>query len=185
MHWGLLVAALFLLHQTGLLRQGQVLIQGLVLKSGLKDAGKSGFGDFGDTEPGFLLEDASGRQVRFGDFAGKTVFVNFWASWCPPCLAEMPSIEALHNRLKTDNNVVFLMVSLDRDREKAKNLMKKKNYALPLYFPATPLPQGFETGSIPATFVVDRQGKVVYRKEGIANYASESFAQALIKGPET
>src|SRR5688572_23258507 len=59
----------------------------------------------------FSFVDENGRTVSISDLQGKVVFINFWASWCPPCRAEMPSINAMYNKLKDDDRFVFLFVN--------------------------------------------------------------------------
>src|SRR5690606_37333775 len=64
-----------------------------------------------------VLFDEDGKQINLSDFGGKTVFFNVWATWCPPCKAEMPSIQNLYEEVK-DENIQFVMLSTDRDFEK-------------------------------------------------------------------
>ncbi len=116
---------------------------------------------------GTELVNEEGKAVRFEDFRGKVVFVNNWASWCPPCIAEMPSIQNLKKTLDTEN-FVFVMVSFDENPTKALNFMKKKGYDFEVYFPGEDYP--FFTSSIPTTYVLDADGKVVIEHTGMASY---------------
>jgi len=122
------------------------------------------------------LVDAENNAADFSDFKGKVVFVNNWASWCPPCIAEMPSIQELKNKLKGEN-IVFVMVSFDDSPEKAKSFMKKKGYDFDVYFPGENYP--YATGSIPATFILDSSGKPVSQHVGMADYSSDELAGQL------
>jgi thiol-disulfide isomerase/thioredoxin len=72
--------------------------------------------------PAFKLQDAKGNVVDMNSFAGKKVFVNLWASWCPPCRREMPSIAKLYQSVDNEK-AVFIMLALDDDFEKSKKYM--------------------------------------------------------------
>jgi thiol-disulfide isomerase/thioredoxin len=117
--------------------------------------------------PDSELVGANNTPVNFSQFRGKIVLVNNWASWCPPCIAEMPSIQSLKNNLK-DEKIVFVMVSYDDTPEKAMRFIQKKNYDFEIYFPGKKYP--FHTESIPATFVLDQHGKVIAVHNGMANF---------------
>ena len=102
--------------------------------------------------PSFAMIDAQGNTVQLESFKGRKVFVNLWATWCPPCRAEMPSIEELYS--KTDKEkAVFIMLSLDDNFDKAKNYAVKQNMQAPIYYPAQNLPELLNTESIPATYI--------------------------------
>lgn len=122
------------------------------------------------------LVDASNKPVDFSAFKGKVVFVNNWASWCPPCIAEMPSIAALKNKLKGED-VVFVMVSFDEDPEKSKAFVRKRNFDFDIYFPGDRYP--YPTSSIPATFILDKSGAVISEHVGMADYSSDELAAQL------
>ncbi|HNV29472.1 MAG TPA: TlpA disulfide reductase family protein [Cyclobacteriaceae bacterium] len=127
--------------------------------------------DKSNVPQGFTSElvDANNAPVSLAQFKGKVVFINNWASWCPPCIAEMPSIHNLKNQLKTEN-IVFVMVSYDDAPKKALRFMQKKNFEFEVYFPGKKYP--FHTESIPATFVLDKNGVVVASHSGMANFDS-------------
>lgn len=127
---------------------------------------------------GAQLLDISNKALDFSAFKGKVVFVNNWASWCPPCIAEMPSIQALKNKLKGEH-VAFVMVSFDHDPEKAKSFIQKRNFDFDIYFPGEDYP--YPTASIPATFILDKSGEVVSQHVGLADYSSDELTDQLKK----
>ena len=67
----------------------------------------------------FSFQDENGNIISTNDLKGKVVFINFWATWCPPCRAEMPSLNEMYNKLKDDNRYVFLFINEDEDPSKA------------------------------------------------------------------
>lgn len=154
-------------------------IQRGVLATGLLEAEGSADSEEEITELNFQLYDTEGNIIHGEDLMGKTVFVNFWATWCPPCVAEMPGIHKLYKQLEKEKDVVFLMISVDEETEKARQFIQRKSFEFPLYFPATAFPEGFNHQSIPATFVVSPEGKIVYQREGMASYGNKEFADFM------
>ncbi|WP_225870983.1 TlpA family protein disulfide reductase [Pedobacter frigiditerrae] len=126
------------------------------------------------------FKNAKGKVVNLNELKGKVVFINFWATWCPPCLAEMPSINKLHQQLKNDTDVVFLMIDADSDFPKAQAYMDKRNYQMPVYTFASDLPKELFKGSLPTTIVFDKKGRISFNEVGAANYSNPKFI-AFIK----
>jgi thiol-disulfide isomerase/thioredoxin len=108
------------------------------------------------------------------------IFLNLWASWCPPCIAEMPGIQKLYRETDT-SRVAFVMLSLDENPAKARRLMKRKGFTFPAYLPGSTVPAVYATRSIPTTFVISRRGEIVVRHEGMADYSSAEFKAFLSK----
>lgn len=122
-----------------------------------------------------LFKDKNGKNLDLADLKGKVVFINFWATWCPPCIAEMPTIQTLFNTCKEDERIVFLLVDVDNDIHKSQKFMDKKKFNLPVYTPASPIPSNFLGGSIPTTLVLNKNGKIVFHHEGTADYSNKEF----------
>ena len=80
----------------------------------------------------FAFRDEDGNIISTERLKGKVVFINFWATWCPPCRAEMPSLNKLYNQLKDDKRFVFLFMNEDEDLQKAKKFLQSNNYAFPI-----------------------------------------------------
>lgn len=128
--------------------------------------------------PGFLLQDINGQPVNLQSFRGKKVFVNLWASWCPPCRREMPSIQKLYQSVDT-SRVAFVMLSLDDQFEKAKAFVKNQKLKLPIYYPSQHLPELFNVQGIPVTFIFDEQGTLIQRIDGAADYHNNEYRKLL------
>src|SRR5699024_3956690 len=111
-------------------------------------------------------------------------FINVWASWCPPCVAEMPTIESLYNEVSDNEDISFLLISLDEEPEKAVAFMKSRDLPMPYYFPTAGMPQIFQSPYIPSTYVVSKEGKVIFQKEGIADYSSPTCRKWLLEQAE-
>ncbi|NVO86416.1 TlpA family protein disulfide reductase [Hymenobacter terrestris] len=124
------------------------------------------------------LTALDGKPVNLSDLKGKAVFVNMWASWCPPCVAEMPGIQALHEKLDPEK-VAFVMISLDKNPAKARAMLKRQGYTFPVYFPTGPLAPPFDSNSIPSTVILGPNGEVAARHEGMADYDTPEFKAAL------
>lgn len=121
------------------------------------------------------FKDAKGDEVNLGALNGKVVFINFWATWCPPCLAEMPSIHQLYQQFGQDKDVVFLMVDADVNFKKSQAYMDRKKYKMPVYAIASDLPATIFKGTLPTTVVFDKKGRLSYHGQGAADYASNKF----------
>ncbi|WP_019946792.1 TlpA family protein disulfide reductase [Hymenobacter aerophilus] len=127
---------------------------------------------------GLHLVTADGKPLDLNRFRGKAVFVNLWATWCPPCRAEMPGIQALYERTDT-SKVAFVLISLDRSPEKAQKFVLRQGFSFPIYFPAAPLPPPFDSQTIPSTIILSPDGRVAARYEGLVDYDTPEFQQAL------
>ena len=128
----------------------------------------------------FYLSSIDGTPVSLSEFKGKTIFINFWASWCPPCRAEMPTIQSLYDQFK-DKRIVFLMISLDDNRIKPIDFVKKEGFTFPVFFLQDVVPIEYQTNTIPTTFVISPSGKIVFKEKGMANYNTQKFRKMLNK----
>jgi thiol-disulfide isomerase/thioredoxin len=108
---------------------------------------------------------------------GKAIFLNFWATWCPPCVAEMPSIQAAYDRLK-DQNILFVCVS-DEKADTVKKFQEKHGYTFPVYILGEKAPAVFATSAVPTTFLISASGQIVAKHVGGAKWDSEEALKAL------
>lgn len=128
--------------------------------------------------PSFKVQDVNGSTFNLQDLKGKKVFVNLWASWCPPCRREMPSIVKLANSVDS-NKVSFVLLSMDENFDKAKVFVKQQQLSLPVFYPAENLPVLLNVNSIPTTFIFDENGKLIRRIDGGNDYDSQAFRELL------
>ena len=120
----------------------------------------------GQRAPDFTLSSLAGRKVSLSDFHGKVVILDFWATWCGPCRASMPGLEALRTRYQ-DKGLVMVSVSLDRRGEDAKSYLEKNDYEKLIGLweslsAAKQVASQYGVFGIPRTFVIDRQGIIRY-----------------------
>lgn len=130
------------------------------------------------TDP-FQYVDAQGVTHSTTEWKGKVVFVNFWASWCPPCIAEFPDIQKLYEQYNNDSDLLFVTITLDDDLEKGVAFLNKKNYTLPVYSLLSAPSKTWYQGALPTTLVLNKKGEVVFRKENMAQYNTDSFKAFL------
>ena len=135
-------------------------------------------------EFGWTLLDLDDKPVDFATFRGKPILLNIWATWCGPCLEEMPSIANLAaNRTLKDKGVVFLCVSTDDSSEALRRFLKDKGWGMTI-LRATSIPTVFQTEGIPATFLIAPDGRIVTAEVGAAKWddpAVIDFLQELAK----
>lgn len=124
-----------------------------------------------------------GETIQVADLKGKVVFINFWATWCPPCRAEMPSINVLYDKFKDNPHVVFLIVEIEGDKDKAAAFVANEKLTLPISYPNSDIPKEWLSESIPSTVILDKEGHLASRHEGMADYSTPDvtkFIQDLI-----
>lgn len=125
------------------------------------------------------FKDKDGKTVSLSSLKGKVVFINFWATWCPPCIHEMPSINKLKKSFNGNGDIVFLMVDVDNKMEKSSAFMKENGYDLPVYVPASDIPSNYLGGAIPTTVILDKSGDMIARMEGGRDYTDPQIVKAL------
>ena len=123
--------------------------------------------------------DENGNNVTLEDLKGKVVFINFWATWCGPCIVEMPSIQKLYDKLKDNPEFAFVILEVEGKKDKASNFMKNKKLNLPVYYPAGDFPEEFFRGSLPTTVILDKQGNIAHITEGLADYSGQDIVDFL------
>lgn len=131
--------------------------------------------------PNITFQNTDGKILNLSDQKGKVIFMNFWATWCPPCIAEMPSVNELYEKLKNNKNIIFIMVDADHDFSKSAPFMNKHQFTLPLYEANSEIPGNLLSGSIPTTMIFDKNGQLVFRHEGAGDYSSIKVTDYLLK----
>jgi peroxiredoxin len=131
--------------------------------------------------PDFTLPDLEGRSITLSQFKGKIVFLNFWATWCPPCIEEIPSINKLNEKISRDDFVI-LAVNIDQTgMDNIREFAKSKGMKFPVLLdPKSHVAAGkYGITGVPETFLIDRNGIIIERYIGPRNWNEEEFIKYL------
>lgn len=174
----LIIAAL---QFTGLLGSISYLAQSAILKTGLKNASievEKGSVDFNYE---FTIKDLAGNKIAFDTYKNKVVFLNLWATWCGPCRAEMPTIQKLYDKVKDDPNIEFVILSIDKDKDLPKVIkyLKDRDFTFSSYMPSGFMSEQLNVPSIPTTFVISKDGKILTKEVGTTNFNTNKFYKFL------
>jgi len=116
-------------------------------------------------------------DANLSDFRGKVVFLNFWGSWCPPCVAEMPSIQALYEA--KGKEVAFVLIAMKDRPEKFVPFLQEHQYSIPVYEANSLLPKVLIPGSFPTTYIINKKGEVVKKEISSADWNSPEVNQLI------
>jgi len=136
----------------------------------------------GSEFPPFSFTNLAGKEISLVDYRGQVVLIDFWATWCPPCVADMPDVIALYQEFH-DKGFEIIGISLDKDMEKLQAYLLKNGMTWPQYFDGkawgNDLSNRYGVSSIPATFLLDRKGVIIGR-----NLRGERLKAAVAKALE-
>jgi thiol-disulfide isomerase/thioredoxin len=122
------------------------------------------------------LSDLNSNNVNLSESKGKVILINFWATWCPPCVAEMPGLQELHDHYK--GKVDFYFVTNDNP-EKINLFLNNKGYSLPVFRPIEESPNVLASKSLPTTYLISKKGEIIMRKVGAASWNSDKVHKAI------
>jgi peroxiredoxin len=129
----------------------------------------------------FTLATPKGQKVKLSDYRGKLVFMNFWATWCPPCREEMPAMQRLWDQQK-DKGFVMLAISVDHDPDLVPSFVKNHKFTFPvLVDPKMEAANAYGVRALPSSFIIDRQGNMTAYAIGPRNWDNDA-ANSLIEG---
>ena len=129
----------------------------------------------GDTAPKFSVTTDQGRPVSRSDFGGKLLVLNFWATWCPPCIEELPSLDRF-TRTFADKGVTVLAVSVDQNEKRYRELLDRvKPGFLTVRDPEAHIPASYGTFMYPETYIIDTNGKVLYKEVAGRDWMDPAF----------
>ena len=133
----------------------------------------------GDRAPGFELTDDSGSGASLDDYRGKYLLLNFWATWCPPCVEELPSLNTLHRELEP-KGLIVLGISVDENKQAYEQFLDRFGVAFPtVRDPEMAVASRYGTSIYPESYLIDRDGRVVRKYVGPKNWMSPEIANYL------
>lgn len=133
----------------------------------------------GQPAPAFSLPSMDGGKMTLADYRGKVVLLNFWATWCPPCKEEMPSMQKLYEHFK-DRDFVMLTVSIDDHSEDVAPFMKELGLTFPVGFdPGAVVGGEYGLTGVPETFLIDKTGVVMHHLVGPGDWYAPGLVSAF------
>ena len=131
--------------------------------------------------PEFELRDPAGKQVRLSELRGNVVFLNFWATWCPPCIEEMPAMEKLHQELAKDG-LVILAVDFQERPEQVKEFLTKHNLTFTALLDRDEkVSELYQAWALPVSVIINKRGEIAARAMGAKDWYSEEALQLFRK----
>src|SRR6056297_1004975 len=127
--------------------------------------------EVGMQAPDFTLQNMNNQEVSLSDYRGKKVFLNFWASWCPPCREEMPDMQKLHEEY--GNEIAVLAVNIGESKSTVANFMMQNKLNLPVLLDLNKsIAQNYLVRAIPTTYILDKDGIIIEKTFGALSYQS-------------
>jgi peroxiredoxin len=131
--------------------------------------------------PEFSLKDLNGKRITLSSFKGKVVLLNFWATWCPPCLAEMPSFKKLYSEMRS-SGLEIIAISTDRSVNETRGFTDKKGFDFPILMDEDrAVTKQYKVFSLPTTFLIDRNGVIIEKFFGENDWASREMKKKIGK----
>lgn len=172
--WVTFIIIFFVLRYTGILSSLTAYTSSALMKTGVMDVNPTVTEQSEKFNYNFTIQDLNGNTIEFKQFKNKTIFLNLWATWCGPCVAEMPSIESLYGKIDK-SKVAFVILDWFEDSKKVSKFIKAKNYTFPVYLVNGDVPSQLNVPSIPTTFVISPNGFISAKHTGTTNYDTEEF----------
>lgn len=135
----------------------------------------------GDLAPDFTVETLDGKTVSLSDYRGKTVLLNFWATWCPPCRSEMPDLEQLYRERK-DQGFVVLAIDLQEPKAPVRTFVERLGLTFPILMDDTgEVAQRYNIQVLPTSFFIDKEGHIATFNFGALNRSAILRKLEMIK----
>ena len=129
----------------------------------------------------FTLQDLEGKPVSLSDYKGKVVFIDFWATWCPPCRLSIPYVEKLYEQYKDNEDFVVLGINLQESKEDITKFMKKQKMNYTILLSDNKVISSYKIASIPRFFLIDRNGEIYNKYVGFAPGVEELWQRDIEK----
>jgi thiol-disulfide isomerase/thioredoxin len=130
--------------------------------------------------PELPIYDRAGQKIDLTKEKGRLVIVHFWATWCPPCVEEIPALSKFWDRYRSRSDIALYTISVDKDWKIIDDFAKKNPNSLPMYRdPSAATAQRFGTTQYPETYIVNRAGRVIYRVQGGVGWNDPAVQQRI------
>lgn len=133
--------------------------------------------------PDFTLKDLSGNSVSLSELQGKVVLLNLWATWCPPCRSEMPSMQEIYERFPESDFTILAVAAPNTQREsleKIRSHIEENSFSFPVLLDENmQVNRDYGTGSIPTSWIIDTEGMLVARLVGAKDWTEEEIVNAI------
>lgn len=127
----------------------------------------------------FTLSDLNGKSHTLSKYKGKVIFLNFWATWCPPCRAEMPAMQKMYKSWNS-KKYVMLAVNIGQDKQTVKSFANKNGYTFPILLDSTSkIARKYRVSGIPTTYIINKEGKIVTRIVGAREWDLKQIERLL------
>jgi thiol-disulfide isomerase/thioredoxin len=131
--------------------------------------------------PKLEFYDFAGKKYTIADFAGKVILFNIWATWCPPCRMEIPSIQKLHDTINSDKFMI-LAVSTGEKAQTVSDFIKENKHTFPVYLdPSSAIGSQLASRGIPTTYIISKTGKIIAATIGARSYDGAEFIKLINK----
>ncbi|MDR1196146.1 MAG: TlpA family protein disulfide reductase [Endomicrobium sp.] len=121
---------------------------------------------YAEKAPDFTLKSTNGKLVSLSDYRGKVVFLDFWASWCPPCRASVPAVKELHKNMSRNRDVVVLGINSNENEKTVMKFMRKMGMDYANLYSNNSVMRDYRITGIPAFFIIDKRGNIVKKYGG-------------------
>ena len=127
----------------------------------------------------FTLMSAHGSDISLSDYKGKFVLLNFWATWCPPCVKEMPALNQLHNKLNGSNGLEVVGIHVGPALATVKQFLKDKPVDFDIVIDKNMSLSGWPVSGLPTTFLISPSGKLIYKATGEREWDSDEMVEFI------
>lgn len=117
-------------------------------------------------------------RTNLRKYKGKVIFINFWATWCPPCVAELPEIQALYNKFRDNSDIVFILVS-NENPQVIESFLDQKKYDFPVFVTMEQSPEVLFSRTIPTSFLISKEGKIVIKQKGVVKWSGDKMEKII------